>query len=68
MQWHSVGEFFAMGGYALYVWGSFGVCALAMVAEPWLLKRRREELLRSLRSERAAQPKPMRLVQGEGRP
>jgi heme exporter protein D len=34
MQWNSVGEFFAMGGYALYVWGSFGACALLMVAEP----------------------------------
>ena len=25
MNWHSPAEFFAMGGYALYVWGSFGV-------------------------------------------
>ena len=68
MQWHSVGEFFAMGGYAFYVWGSFGVCALAMVAEPWLLKRRREELIQALRSERAAEPQAMRLARGEGRP
>jgi heme exporter protein D len=25
MQWHSVNEFLAMGGYAFYVWGSFGI-------------------------------------------
>ena len=30
----SVGEFFAMGGYAPYVWGSFGACALAMASSP----------------------------------
>ena len=28
MQWNSVSEFFAMGGYAFYVWGSFGATAL----------------------------------------
>lgn len=26
MQWTNASEFFAMGGYGLYVWGSFGVC------------------------------------------
>jgi heme exporter protein D len=25
--WNSPSEFFAMGGYAIYVWSSFGVCA-----------------------------------------
>ncbi len=34
-------EFFDMGGYALYVWGSFGVTALLMVVEPILLRSRR---------------------------
>jgi heme exporter protein D len=48
MQWHSVGEFFAMGGYALYVWGSFGACLIAMALEPWLVAQRRREVLRSL--------------------
>jgi heme exporter protein D len=55
MIWHSVGEFFAMGGYALYVWGSFGVCALAMVIEPWRLSQRRSRALRSLQRELKAQ-------------
>jgi heme exporter protein D len=49
MQWHSVSEFFAMGGYAVYVWGSFGLCALAMIAEPWLLRRRHRQILSALR-------------------
>jgi len=33
MNWNSMGEFFAMGGYGLYVWGSFGVVAALMAAE-----------------------------------
>ncbi len=49
MNWHSPAEFFAMGGYALYVWGSFGMCAAALTIEPFLLSRRRHAILRSLR-------------------
>ncbi|MDP1610347.1 MAG: heme exporter protein CcmD [Sulfuritalea sp.] len=54
MQWTSVGEFFAMGGYALYVWGSFGACALLMSVEPFLAKRRLSEVRKSLARERLA--------------
>ena len=54
MNWNSVGEFLAMGGYALYVWGSFGACALLMVAEPFLARRRLNEIHRSLIRERLA--------------
>ncbi len=42
----SVGEFFNMGGYALYVWGSFGVTALLMVIEPVMLGSRRKAVLK----------------------
>jgi heme exporter protein D len=49
MIWNSAAEFFAMGGYGLYVWGSVGVCAAALAIEPFLLSRRREAILRSLR-------------------
>ena len=49
MNWHSASEFFAMGGYALYVWGSFGVCALALALEPFLVGRRRRAIVESLR-------------------
>ena len=37
-------EFFAMGGYGFYVWGSFGVTALFMIAEAVMVVRRRRTL------------------------
>ncbi|UCD69084.1 MAG: heme exporter protein CcmD [Betaproteobacteria bacterium] len=40
MNWGSVSEFFAMGGYGLYVWGSYGVTALALAMEIVLVLRR----------------------------
>lgn len=49
MQWNSVSEFFAMGGYALYVWTSFGLTAAIVVLEIWQVRRQRREVLRSLR-------------------
>lgn len=41
MTWGSFSEFFAMGGYGAYVWGSFAVTALCIAAEIALLARRR---------------------------
>ena len=41
MNWGSTAEFLAMGGYAGYVWGSFGLTALIFVAEIVLLAKRR---------------------------
>lgn len=38
-------EFFHMGGYALYVWGSFGITALLMIIEPILLHKRHKAAL-----------------------
>ena len=55
MNWGSPAEFFAMGGYAFYVWGSFGACALLMIVEPILAGKRRSSILRSLRRERRAE-------------
>ena len=40
MNWGSASAFFEMGGYGLYVWGSYGVAALLMLVEPWLVHRR----------------------------
>ena len=34
-----------MGGYALYVWGSFGVTALLMIVEPLLVRQRRKAVI-----------------------
>lgn len=38
-------RFFNMGGYAFYVWGSFGVALGSMAAEVLLLRRRRKRAL-----------------------
>ena len=40
MQWASAGEFFAMGGYGLYVWGAYAVTVLVIAAEVVTLIRR----------------------------
>ena len=50
MQWNSVSEFFAMGGYALYVWGSFGATALVMLVESLLIRSQRRQIVRNLRN------------------
>ena len=40
MIWKSWSDFFAMGGYALYVWGSFIVVAVFMAGEVVLVGHR----------------------------
>ncbi|NTV85750.1 MAG: heme exporter protein CcmD [Burkholderiaceae bacterium] len=40
MNWGSLSEFLAMGGYGLYVWGSYAVVLLLMVGEPLLAQHR----------------------------
>ena len=43
MNWRDASDFFAMGGYALYVWGSYAVTfALLAIEVVVLLKRKRE--------------------------
>jgi len=56
MQWHSVSEFIHMGGYALYVWGSFGATALVVAAEIWQVNARRKAIFRSLSDELLSNP------------
>jgi heme exporter protein D len=34
VNWKSASEFFAMGGYATYVWGAYVVTAACMAIEP----------------------------------
>ncbi len=55
MNWNSPAEFFAMGGYGLYVWGSFGLTALLMIFEPLFIRHRYRQILRTLRRERIAE-------------
>jgi len=45
MNWASGSDFLAMGGYALYVWGSYGVATGLIVVEIILLKSRRSAAL-----------------------
>lgn len=49
--WNSPAEFFAMGGYALYVWSSFGICALVFLMEPWAIRLRHKAIVRRLQRE-----------------
>jgi len=45
MSWHNPAEFFAMGGYALYVWGAYAVTAACLLIEPVLAARRHRRSL-----------------------
>ena len=53
--WNSFADFLHMGGYGLYVWGSFGLTAAIMVIEPIMVARTRKttiaRLKRQLRAE-----------------
>ena len=49
MSWGSVGEFLHMGGYGLYVWGSYGVTFAALAIEAVTLVRRSRATVRRLR-------------------
>lgn len=48
MNWASWSDFLAMGGYALYVWGSYGVVFGLLVMEIVLLILRKRGILREL--------------------
>lgn len=48
MSWGSVGEFLHMGGYGLYVWGSYGVTFAALAIEAVALVRRSRSTVRRL--------------------
>ena len=46
MNWESFGAFIEMGGYAGYVWGSFGLTAVCAMLEIIALGARRRRVLR----------------------
>ena len=48
MNWGSFDAFVAMGGYGLYVWGSYLVTAAGLAIEIALLAARRRRTLRML--------------------
>lgn len=45
MNWSSVTDFVHMGGYGLYVWGSFGMVAATLLAEVVQLRLRHQALV-----------------------
>ena len=52
MSWNSWEEFWDMGGYAFFDWGSYGVVFAGVALELWLAVRRRSAVLNGLRSHR----------------
>jgi heme exporter protein D len=55
MNWNSATEFWAMGGYGLYVWGSFGVTALVLVFEVIEAMHHHKHTCEGLRKQSAVQ-------------
>jgi heme exporter protein D len=51
MYWSSFADFLNMGGYAIYVWGSYTVTVLILVIEVLRLRGRHKTLRQSLISE-----------------
>jgi heme exporter protein D len=49
VNWSGVADFVAMGGYGLYVWGSFVVTAAGIGWEAVMLRQRRASALRQVR-------------------
>ena len=55
MIWNSWNDFWAMGGYGLYVWGSFGVTALCVALEMVWVKNARAQALTHIAHELVAE-------------
>ena len=47
MNWASWSDFWAMGGYGLYVWGSYAVTLALMLLEPWGVARHKRQALQA---------------------
>lgn len=48
MQWNSFSDFIHMGGYGLYIWGSFGMCLVTMLTELILVLSRQRNIQRKI--------------------
>ena len=53
MNWKSFDDFMQMGGYGLYVWGSYAVTLAVMLAETWGVRRRLRRAFDAARDEAA---------------
>jgi heme exporter protein CcmD len=54
-QFDGVADFLSMGGYALFVWASYGFFAVVMGFNLWLPYRQRVKVLRLLQARQARQ-------------
>ena len=54
MIWTSFDDFLNMGGYGLYVWGSYGATLAVMLAEVLMTRRRLQTARQSAARENAA--------------
>ena len=45
----SISEFFYMNGFGFYIWSSFGMTALLMLGELFMLKQQSKRLMQRLR-------------------
>lgn len=46
MNWQN---FFHMGGYAVYVWSSYGIAALLLVGNLWLSLRQQHRIIKAMK-------------------
>ena len=54
MSWGGWSDFVAMGGYGLYVWGSYAVTVVVLAAEIASVRRRRRTAVRAVKRLHAA--------------
>ena len=59
MRWESWSQFWAMGGYAVYVWGSVSVTALLMALEVLQARWAHRAVLSQLKAEQAVAQLPV---------
>jgi len=52
VNWASASDFWAMGGYGFYVWGSYGATLVVIAVEIWMLRVRRRAAVAALKQER----------------
>mgnify|MGYP000913912357 FL=1 len=58
MNWQSLDQFLHMGGYGLYVWGSYGATLALMLAEALSAQRRRRLALAAARDAHTGEGQP----------
>ena len=53
-KWGSWSEFFSMGGFGLYVWGSYGITFVLLAGEVLMLWKRKRNIARRANPEIAS--------------